>query len=268
MTRQCVFVLFSYIVVCCAAFSTPLVDSRVGLCYVTNACNTLADQSTTPLNYSSTQVNDSHSISITAFNDVDVTTLVLKNSVSYSEQGAENFYAQVGSSVLIQDAFFTISAPGLDGTPGFLQAQIAVMGMMTGSVLGSAGLAIFSSQLSCSFCGSSLPGGNLTGNLDLSFVTIPLEFQYGTPFDLSFVVGAHGFPESTNNGSADFSAQLNGLFLSDSNGNPVFNGTAVSSGGELVPLLSIPEPRSILLVGIGIAAISMCLAKDRLRNEI
>lgn len=261
---------FAFIVLgCSAAVSAPIVNNGVVLCNTNNTnCQTLVTQSTT-LNYSSTQTNGPNSISITSFADENLTTGELKASESYSEPASESFYTQVNTVAEIADTV-TVIDPFLTGDLGFLQLQFAITGTTTANAQGSVIVALAdpagSANSSCA--NPATLGCYFQGNL--SFSTVSLPFHYGDPFTLSWALAGVTYPGSGYlTGSAEYgdTAQITGFSLFDSAGNPVYNATVTASGGEQFTVLT-PEPASILLVGIGVLALSLLSATFRARGEI
>jgi hypothetical protein len=261
----------------CAAFfvcALPALGGAIGLNFV-NLCNsvtipvctTLASQATT-LNYSNTLSftgpHGTKSITVTGFADEDLNTLALKASASYSEPSAVTPYIEYASVAQLSDTF-TISAPTLNGTVGFLEIPFSFTG--TVSPLGLGGISVFLADSvagTSALCQQSITPCEFAGDAVVvtgSPATGLLSFHYGSPFLLTWQMAAILHPASGfTTGSSDYShtGVLEGFEVFDSNQQQVFNATIVPSGGEQVALLT-PEPS--LTVPLVVCFVLMGLAK-------
>jgi hypothetical protein len=249
------------------AFSGLIVNNTTVLCNSGNtSCSTLASQSTT-LNYSKTLTSDGNSISVTAFASENLSTGALMASDSYSEPSAESFYTQFNSEAQLSDTF-SINAPGLAGTVGYLEMSFVLDGttsVVDGTTIpnGQAEIAaMLSDPAGANTDGCPSTSANCYVSGDGSVVTLPMPFHYGTPFTLFWVLGAITYPgPGSLTGSADYSHTATpAIEVFNSASQPVYDATVVASGGEQIPSLT-PEPGSAVLLGLGLALIIVFLSR-------
>src|SRR5262249_20063081 len=146
----------------------------------------------TALTYNNTITVNGNSIALTGFADVDPRTGELKAAGTYTSSTPLAFSQYNVVASLIDT--FTISASGLDGTLGYLALPFTITGTTSPSGLGE--LSAFSLDggvFTLAECTNTnrcfFPG-------DVTTVAGPLPFHYGTPFTLSWGLGAITFPGS------------------------------------------------------------------------
>ncbi len=247
------------------ALSAPFVTNTVLLCSSgAPGCSVLANQSTT-VNYSSTVTDGANSISLTAFADENLSTGALKTSDSYTEPSMETFYTQFDSGAWLDDTF-TINAPGLAGTVGYLEIVFVLTGTASANGRGQITATLADpagASTGTDGCPATLATCYVTGNATL--VTLPMSFHYGTPFFLSWGFGADIFlgpPFLT--GSADYSHTATiGLEVFNSANQLISNETVTAAGGEVIPLITTPEPESGIPVALCLVSVIAALGRRK-----
>jgi hypothetical protein len=173
------------------------------------------------------------------------------------------------SGGLIADNIVVNSLSTPAGTSGFVRLGLSITGSGQVSPAGetSAGAVIaVGNQV------FSTPNA-ITGNTE--FVTNPVAINFGTPVDLKIGLGsAAGFPGNVPfvnfSGSTNFNAQLTSFQVTDANGNPLTDVTAISSSTGVDYVQAVPFSPSptlgLLLLG-GAWGVGSKLKKHNLLNK-
>jgi len=250
----------------CLLVSLPLAASllptdKVVLCGT--SCQTLVSQSTA-VNYSNTLQNGASSITVSALVDADPSAMTLRAYASYSNL-VGTYYSQMNAEPSFQDTV-TISAPGLNGTLGYLQMPFSVNGTTTQVGLGQvavsltdpAGTGTFQSS-TCYFTNSGVASSNQPGcSFSGNGLVVPasLSFHYGTPFTLGWFFGAEVYPGGAwTSGYADYyhTANVDGLEIFNSAGVNLTgpNVMVQTAGGESFAVVAAtPEPAPAVMFSL------------------
>jgi hypothetical protein len=111
---------------------------------------------------------------------------------------------------------------------------------------------------------TSYPGfttriGSLSGTG--TFLSAPLPFTYGTPVKFQAGLLAEAFPDTGSPVTTDFSttAKLTGIRILDGGGHDVTDFVVQSASGTLYgPTGVVPEPSTMLFVGLGLPLLLGC----------
>jgi len=221
--------------------------------------------------------------------------LAVSSSTSFGIPGEQPTSLPYSFAIGFVSDNITISAPGFNGSEGFLQVDYTLDGTNAASRAGSAVVQIDVGILDS---GSSVfqdSNTAYTSSLIAGTFTAPrtFTFTFGQPFTFDFCLGAAAgdgiipavlsssgrvstfecapgysfYQTGSGSGSATFfdTLMLSGLTVTDSFGNPVSGAQFTSSSGtQYGPRDVALEPGTLLMLGSGLAVIALLRRKDHL----